>query len=1091
MKGIDKRRKGNAMRSIILMLWLCLPFLNSFAQMYISPNATVFISPNTIFTINTDLTIGTNAVLTQNGFGTIYISGSWTNNGTFNPNTGLVIFNSSGNATINGSSSTNFYVLHINKTGSSVVTLERDVTVNDSLLVQNGVLRFGNSQFVKMIVNGNVFIASSGIFDVVNSLPSAGDSLKISGNLTVEGSIDFNLSNGKVFTFFINSGNANIDGSGTISLYELIMDKPSRSDTVHLKRSITVPNGFLTLNGGIFKVEGSYTFTNTFFKPYSSNIFIQKNAGLYLDNPNVTVNGQSTAGDLYLRGSLYLNQGVMNVGTTGESSIIYDNTSPDVSELVVNNATLNIRTRLSPSTYGTNLINYTQTNGLVRIGAGSQSTVNNVGMFDISATASSFNWSGGTIELNSPATNTVADYVVLATNGTVSGGLLKVDAIASGYTFELNTTMPVYEFQMTGTNNPIVRLLDNDLTVLTNMTFAGNGNGLFNTNNLNITIGGNWINNFASMNGFDPTTSTVTFNGATTQNISGTQSTRFNNLTINKSAGDIELNMPATVENNLRLISSTIFDLNSNDLTIGESGNIYSDNGTQDGLSTFNSNKCLINSGSGSDPLAGAKLIRRISSSASLPLSLKYPIGTPNAYSPAEIIFNSGGASFGTNAYVSVKPVPLEHPEVIVSNKSLTKYWVVADTNITYSNDGATVRFYYNQIEVQGIENDYIVLYFSPSYNNPNGYWRSNPGVNNYVDYTNNLFYSQQVDSIAGDWTVGNISAIRRIFFSRQSGSWSSDQSWTYSPTHSGPIAGSGIYPNGAYDSVVVGGGNNGTGNHEITLDISNPFSSTTGVGIAVGTGATNTGTLVFGTNILNGQYFTLGDYSTIKIGSPDGITDVGTNLGNIQTTTTRGYNTNAIYIYNGSSNQTIGNGLPTTVYSFVVDNSGASPNNAVTIDKNITVQKDLRILNGTLDLQSYSMNSVVLGTGTFEMANNTMLRVGGTNDLAAVINNYQNYSIATSSIVHFNGSNQTISNLPINLSQDFLNNTGGLGNVWLSNSGTKIVSQPLLIRGNLMTFSGITLQNNTGVDALSVRGNVVNNATIYNQGVIEIGICP
>jgi hypothetical protein len=195
--------------------------------------------------------------------------------------------------------------------------------------------------------------------------------------------------------------------------------------------------------------------------------------------------------------------------------------------------------------------------------------------------------------------------------------------------------------------------------------------------------------------------------------------------------------------------------------------------------------------------------------------------------------------------------------------------------------------------------------------------------------------------------------------------------------------------------------------------------------------------------------------------------------------------------VYNGSSNQSIGNGLPSTVYSFIVDNSGTYPNNVVTIDKNITVQNDLRIWNGILDLQTYSMNSTIGGLGTFEMAANTRLRVGGTNDLSTTINNYLTYTINTLSIIDFNGTNQVFTNRPINLTQNFVTNTGGLGTVWLSNSGTKVASSPLLIRGDLLINAGVTLQNNSGVDALSVRGSVINNSAILNEGVIEIGNCP
>lgn len=192
------------------------------------------------------------------------------------------------------------------------------------------------------------------------------------------------------------------------------------------------------------------------------------------------------------------------------------------------------------------------------------------------------------------------------------------------------------------------------------------------------------------------------------------------------------------------------------------------------------------------------------------------------------------------------------------------------------------------------------------------------------------------------------------------------------------------------------------------------------------------------------------------------------------------------VILYTGNSSS-IGGLSTTTFYNLHIDKNTSA---IVLLNCNGIVQNDLRLLAGTFDLQNYSMNSVIGGTGTFEMADSTMLRIGSTNDLSSTVNNYQNYNIATLSIIHFNGTNQTISNLPSNLTQNFITNTGGLGTVWLSNSGTKVVSQPLLIRGNLVIYSGVSLQNSIGVDALAVRGNVINNAAIYNEGVIEIGIC-
>ncbi len=917
------------------------------SQMYVSPNANVYFSSNSTIQINTSLTISSGATVTQNGTGTINITGDWTNNGgTFNPGAGIVIFVGNGNSVVGGSSSTNFYSLKINKTtgGSDVVLVQNNLLIDNLLQIDDGVLRLGNSNYVKIIVNGDVSIANGALLDVINTLPNASDTIKFGGNLFVDGTLDLNLSNGKVWTFFINSGNSELSGAGTVSFFEVILRKASSSDTVVFKRVFSAPDGFLTLDTGIFKLEGNYSFSNTFFKPQTGtgNCFIQNTSGFWLDNPNVTVNGQPLAGNLYLRGSLRISQGTVNVGTTGESSIIYDNPTPSKSKLTVDGGNLNIWTRISPQTYATNLIDFGFSAGTLKVGVGSNSSETGVGLFDISATGSSINWSGGTLELNRTANNSVADYVVLASTGTVSGGLLKIDAQIATQTFDINTTKPIYEMLMSGANSPVARIVSNNLAITTNLTLAGSGTGRFNANGLNITIGGDWINNLGSADGFTAGTGTVMFNGSSTQSITGSQSTQFYNVSVNKTGGDLEMNQPTTIDNDLKLISNTIVDLNSNDLTIGANGHIYSDNGTQEDLSTFNSNKFIVNSGSGSNPLAGAKLIRRVATGASLPLNLRFPVGTPNRYSPAMITFNSGGATFGPNAYVSVKPVPLEHPGIEASNKSLTKYWVVDDSNITYSSQGATVRFFYNSAEVQGNENNYAVLYYSPSYDDPNGYWRVNPGVNNSVDIINNLFYAQQLDSVAGDWTSGESDAAYATFYARADGDFNNANTWSNVYFNG---AASTKYPTKLHHRVRIQ-------DHEVTITANIPQLNL--ISVENGTEGRQPGRLTFTNDYyIQGDTFRLEQNTKLKVSHSNGIVSVPTNDGSIRTTV-RDLSSLSVYEFVGSGSQSTGDGIPNVVRGFVVTKPTAQ---ILTLGKSIQISDSLVINDGILDLSLYNLN--------------------------------------------------------------------------------------------------------------------------------------
>src|SRR5690606_20717851 len=92
---------------------------------------------------------------------------------------------------------------------------------------------------------------------------------------------------------------------------------------------------------------------------------------------------------------------------------------------------------------------------------------------------------------------------------------------------------------------------------------------------------------------------------------------------------------------------------------------------------------------------------------------------------------------------------------------------------------------------------------------------------------------------------------------------------------------------------------------------------------------------------------------ATLQIGSADGITSSGT-FGNIQMSGSRNFSPYANYIYNGSSSQVTGNGLPSTVKSLTINNSSG-----VTLSSNLTVSS-LILNSGNLVTGS---NSISVGS--------------------------------------------------------------------------------------------------------------------------------
>ncbi|MBI5326380.1 MAG: hypothetical protein HZB41_14085, partial [Ignavibacteriae bacterium] len=120
-------------------------------------------------------------------------------------------------------------------------------------------------------------------------------------------------------------------------------------------------------------------------------------------------------------------------------------------------------------------------------------------------------------------------------------------------------------------------------------------------------------------------------------------------------------------------------------------------------------------------------------------------------------------------------------------------------------------------------------------------------------------------------------------------------------------------------------------------------------------------------------------------------------------------------------------------------------------------------------------------GTGAFILDNNGIL----SSSLAVFPNNsmtnFGTYYISETSTMDFYGAVQTILPNPFGLPD-----LQGYGNVLLRN-GIKNVTAPVYIRMNLTNLSS-NLNVNTLIDALRVRGSVINTSSIFNDGVIEIG---
>lgn len=570
---------------------------------------------------------------------------------------------------------------------------------------------------------------------------------------------------------------------------------------------------------------------------------------------------------------------------------------------------------------------------------------------------------------------------------------------------------------------------------------------------------------------------TLQGSGAANQTINGPGAITYCNLNMNRGpgAGVGLLQTPATVTGVVNLLVGA--NVNPQIFELGVGSN----------LSVTNTNPNAMTGGSAGPARyirtskAGGSLCRTITTSG----TYTWPVGSlesgNNIYAPATLTTGATGTDgdicLKTNMGSNANPAGAHNAVSSDANDYIARYWGIdaATTTIT----GQFV-FNYNDLDIRGNEADYDR---SAKWSQPNegasGTWTTyNTGINLAANTFSTPAAFNPTDMV-GDWTLAELIAFRRIFYSRMTGNWTNPNSWTANSTHIGPIFAAGVYPNIIQDSVVVGGGNAGVNNHVITLDVAGSVSIG---GVALGTSAANTGTLLTGSNVINGDHFTMGALSTLGVGSADGISALGNATGNIRAAVVRTFATapqRTSFIYDGTTNQITGNGLPLNVENIAVNNTGLVANNTVTFQTPVLVEGNMSVQSGVADINTQTATSD--GTGTLSIDAGAKLSISGTNNLLTSVNNYATYALDINSIVEFYGTAQTISDLPANL-------VSGLGYCVLNNAGDKTVSAPMLIRKDLNIINSANLNNLVGVNSLQVLGSIINNAEITNQGIIEIG---
>jgi CSLREA domain-containing protein len=143
---------------------------------------------------------------------------------------------------------------------------------------------------------------------------------------------------------------------------------------------------------------------------------------------------------------------------------------------------------------------------------------------------------------------------------------------------------------------------------------------------------------------------------------------------------------------------------------------------------------------------------------------------------------------------------------------------------------------------------------------------------------------------------------------------------------------------------------------------------------------------------------FTLSSGATLGIGSAAGITTGAS--GNVQVGGARSFATGASYVYNGATNQAVGNALPGTVANLTINNSNSG--NTVSGNSGQIVTGTLTVQSGVYSSASDYVDVVIAPAGTLSLAANITVGGNWTNNGAFTANGF--------GVTFDGGSGQTVS---------------------------------------------------------------------------------
>ncbi|MES2536251.1 MAG: DUF6701 domain-containing protein [Pseudomonadota bacterium] len=489
---------------------------------------------------------------------------------------------------------------------------------------------------------------------VTNAVPAVGDTAIINSNMTV------NTATNALASLTVNNGFTLTQSSALTVSGPLAV-----AGTLTSSNSMTI--------GGTTTVSGP--------SPLTSALNITANTGSHTFTGKVTIAAGGTWNNsgneiVTFQGGLSFSGAAFNAGTAVQTF----NTSAQTID-----GTLSIPSLTVTGVTLTNNGNLTVSTALAGTGTFANGTTPTtasltVGMSAIGVTTLVANATGNTVVYNRANTQTVdipvpASYYNLTLAGT-SAKTLPASVTAITNNFTLSGTASA-----TGT---VGLAIGGNVTIGTGTTFAS---GAFIH-----TVQGDFINSGT----FTPGTGSITFIGSTSKNLGGTTATTFNNLGIDKTAGNLAISCGTpspTVTGNLGLTSGKI-------ITSGPSPTCSTACSVQ--LPLIVSTAATISYQSSVGYVQGA-LRKSYAAAANLGYLgagiPEFPIGDASNYTPVK--FNAGTTT--TAGTLTACVTATDHPQIttagtttaIDSLKSVNRYWSLTTSGIT-SGTLANATFVFN-----------------------------------------------------------------------------------------------------------------------------------------------------------------------------------------------------------------------------------------------------------------------------------------------------------------------------------------------------------------------------------------------------------